>query len=150
MVRRRSYAFLFCLLCVFATLRETCYMHENDIAKIIVDCAFHIHTKLGPGLLESVYEKVLEHEVTKRGLSVVTQQPWPVVWETVRLDIGFRADMIVGGKVVVEIKSVEAVAPVHPKQLRTYLRLMDLKLGLLINFNTPLIKDGITRVVNNL
>lgn len=125
-------------------------MHENDIAKIIVDCAFQIHTRLGPGLLESVYEAVLEHELLKRKLRVVTQQPMPVVWESVKLDIGFRADMIVGGKVVVEIKSVEAVAPVHPKQLRTYLRLMDLKLGLLINFNVPLIKDGITRVVNNL
>lgn len=125
-------------------------MHENEIARIIVDCAFHIHTKLGPGLLESVYEAVLQHELLKRGLSVVTQQPMPVVWEVVRLDIGFRADMIVGGKVVVEIKSVESIAPVHPKQLRTYLRLMDLKLGLLINFNVPLIKDGITRVVNNL
>lgn len=125
-------------------------MHENDIAKIIVDCAFQIHTKLGPGLLESVYEKILEHELLKRGLKVSTQQPMPVVWESVKLEIGFRADMIVGDKVVVEIKSVEAVAPVHPKQLRTYLRLMDLKLGLLINFNVPLIKDGITRVVNNL
>lgn len=125
-------------------------MHENEIARIIVDCAFHIHTKLGPSLLESVYEAVLQHELLKRGLSVVTQQPMPVVWEVVRLDIGFRADMIVGGKVVVEIKSVESIAPVHPKQLRTYLRLMDLKLGLLINFNVPLIKDGITRVVNNL
>ena len=125
-------------------------MHENDISKIIVDCAFQIHVKLGPGLLESVYEAVLEHELLKRGLSVATQQPMPVVWESVKLDIGFRADMIVGGKVVVEIKSVEAVAPVHPKQLRTYLRLMDLKLGLLINFNVPLIKNGITRVVNNL
>lgn len=125
-------------------------MHENDIARIIVDCAFQIHTRLGPGLLESIYEAVLEYELLKQDLSVVTQQPMPVVWETIKLDIGFRADMIVGGKVVVEIKSVEAIAPVHPKQLRTYLRLMDLKLGLLINFNVPLIKDGITRVVNNL
>jgi len=125
-------------------------MHENEISGIIVDCAFHIHTRLGPGLLESVYEAVLEYELLKRGLNVVTQQPMPVVWENVKLDIGFRADMIVGEKVVIEIKSVEAVAPVHPKQLRTYLRLMDLKLGLLINFNVPLIKDGITRVVNNL
>ena len=125
-------------------------MHENEISGIIVDCAFQIHTKLGPGLLESVYEAVLEHELVKRGLHVVRQQPMPVIWETVRLDIGFRADMIVNGKVVVEVKSVEAIAPVHPKQLRTYLRLMDLKLGLLVNFNVPLIKDGITRVVNNL
>ncbi len=117
---------------------------------MIVDCAYQIHTKLGPGLLESVYEAVLTHELEKRGLSVVTQQPMPVVWEEIKLDIGFRADMIVGGKVVVEIKSVEAITPVHPKQLRTYLRLMDLWLGLLINFNVPLIKDGITRVANNL
>jgi GxxExxY protein len=125
-------------------------MHENEISGIIVDCAYHIHTRLGPGLLESVYEAVLGYELLKRGLTVVTQQPMPVVWESVKLDIGFRADMIVGEKVVIEIRSVEAVAPVHPKQLRTYLRLMDLKLGLLINFNVPLIKDGIMRVVNNL
>ncbi len=125
-------------------------MHENEISGIIVDCAFHIHTRLGPGLLESVYEAVLKYELLKRGLTVVAQQPMPVVWENVRLEIGFRADMVVGEKVVIEIKSVETVAPVHPKQLRTYLRLMDLKLGLLINFNVPLIKDGITRVVNNL
>jgi len=125
-------------------------MHENEISGIIVDCAYRIHTTLGPGLLESVYEKVLEYELTKRGLKVVTQQPMPVVWEDVKLEIGFRADIIVDGKVVVEIKSVEYVAPVHPKQLRTYPRLMDLRLGLLINFNVPLIKDGITRVVNDL
>lgn len=138
------------LLVVYASLLEKTIMHENEISGIIVDAAYKIHTTLGPGLLESVYEAVLEHELLKRSLSVVTQQPMPVVWEEVKLDIGFRADMIVGGKVVVEIKSVESVAPVHPKQLRTYLRLMDLKLGLLINFNVPLIKDGITRVVNNL
>ncbi len=125
-------------------------MHENDIAKAIVDCAFQIHTRLGPGLLESVYEAILKHELEKRGFRVLTQRPMPVVWESVQLNIGFRADMIVNNKVVVEIKSVEAVAPVHPKQLRTYLRLMDMKLGILINFNVPLIKDGITRVVNNL
>ena len=114
----------------------------NDITGQVIDAAIKVHRLLGPGLLESVYEKVLEHELTKRGFSVVTQQPMPVVWESVRLDIGFRADLIVAHKVVVEIKSVENVAPVHPKQLRTYLRLMDLKLGLLINFNVPLIKDG--------
>jgi GxxExxY protein len=131
-------------------LRENVVYACERNSGIIVDCAYHIHSKLGPGLLESVYEAVLEHELTKRGLKVVIQQPMPVVWEDVKLDIGFRADMIVGGKVVVEIKSIEVIAPVHPKQLRTYLRLMDLKLGLLINFNVPLIKDGITRVVNNL
>lgn len=125
-------------------------MHENEIAKIIVDCAFQIHTKLGPGLLESVYEVVLAHELVKRGLTVRCQVPVPVVWEDIKLDAGFRPDLVVNEKVIVEVKSVEAVPPVYPKQVRTYLRLLDLKLGLLINFNVNLIKDGITRVVNNL
>src|SRR5260370_366619 len=125
-------------------------MTENEIAKEIVDVAFKIHTTLGPGLLESVYEKIMAHELKKRGLHVVNQQPLPVVYEGVRLNIGFRVDLIVERKVVVEIKSVEAIAPVHKKQLLTYLRLTDKRLGLLINFNVELIKDGITRVVNGL
>lgn len=125
-------------------------MHENEIARIIVDCAFKIQTTLGPGLLESVYESVLAYELTQRGLTVSTQQAVPVIWEEIHLEVGFRADIIVNGKVVIEIKSIEAIAPVHSKQLRTYLRLTDLKLGLLINFNVDLIKHGITRVVNNL
>ena len=125
-------------------------MTENENAKVIVDAAYKVHTKLGPGLLESVYEAVLSYEIERRGLQVVRQQPIPVVYEEVRMDIGFRADIIVGGKVVVELKSVEAVAPVHKKQLLTYLRLADKRLGLLINFNTELIRDGISRVVNGL
>lgn len=125
-------------------------MHENEISGIIVDAAFKIHTTLGPGLLESVYEVVLAHELKTRGLHVLSQQPIPVVYDDVRLEIGFRADIVVKNKVVIEVKSVDVIAPVHPKQLRTYLRLMNLRLGLLINFNVPLIKDGITRVVNNL
>lgn len=125
-------------------------MHENEIARIIVDSAFKIHTTLGPGLLESVYETVLAYELEGRGLNVRTQQPIPVIYEKVKLDLGFRADIIANDRVVVEVKSVEAVAPVHAKQLRTYLRLTDTKLGLLINFNVDLIKDGIKRVVNNL
>lgn len=125
-------------------------MHENEISGIIVDAAYKIHTTLGPGLLESVYEVVLAHELERRGLHVVIQQPIPVIYEDVRLELGFRADIIVEHKVVVAVKSVEVIAPVHPKQLRTYLKLMDLKLGLLINFNVPLIKDGIHRVVNGL
>jgi GxxExxY protein len=125
-------------------------MTENELSRIIVDSAFKIHTTLGPGLLESVYEAILAHELERRGCSVVCQRAIPVVYEDVKLDLGFRADIIVNGKVVVEVKSVEVIAPVHAKQLRTYLRLMDLKLGLLINFNVNLIKDGITRVVNNL
>ena len=125
-------------------------MTENQISEIIVDSAFKIHTTLGPGLLESVYEAVLAYELEKRGCRVVRQRAVPVVYEEVQLQIGFRADLIVNDKVVIEIKSVEGVSPVHLKQLRTYLRLMDNKLGLLINFNVELIRDGIRRVVNNL
>ena len=125
-------------------------MTENEISRIIVDSAFKIHTTLGPGLLESVYEAVLGYELKSRGCEVISQQAIPVIYEDVKLDLGFRADLIVNRKVVIEVKSIEAIAPVHAKQLRTYLRLMDLRLGLLINFNVNLIKDGITRVVNNL
>ena len=125
-------------------------MTENEISKIIVEAAYKIHTTLGPGLLESVYEALMEFELKKRGCEVVRQQAILVVYEKVQLDIGFRADLIVNGKVIIEIKSVEAISPVHLKQLRTYLRLSNKKLGLLINFNVDLIKDGIRRVVNNL
>ena len=125
-------------------------MHENEITGAIVDSAFKVHSTLGPGLLESVYETVLAHELKRRGFEVTVQQPIAVVYEEVKLELGFRAELIVNKRVVVEIKSIDAVAPVHPKQLRTYLRLMDLKVGLLINFNVNLIKEGITRVVNNL
>lgn len=125
-------------------------MTENEIAAIVVDASFKVHTVLGPGLLESVYEAVLAYELQLRGLAVTRQQVLPVVYETVRLEEGFRADLIVGGKVIVELKSVENVAPVHKKQLLTYLRISQCRLGLLINFGAPLIKDGITRVVNGL
>jgi GxxExxY protein len=109
-----------------------------------------IHRSLGPGLLESVYEAVLSYELERRGLRIVRQQEIPVVYENVRIEIGFRADLIADDKVIVEIKSVEALAPVHGRQLLTYLRLADKRLGLLINFNVALIKDGISRVVNGL
>jgi len=125
-------------------------MTENAIAKEIVDAAFRIHTTLGPGLLESVYQTVLAYELGRRGLRTVSQQPIPVVYENVRIDTGFRADLVVEDKVIVEIKSVELLAPVHRKQLLTYLRLADKRLGLLINFQVALIKDGITRMVNGL
>lgn len=125
-------------------------MTENEVAKQIVDVAFKIHTTFGPGLLESVYETIMAYELKKRDLRVDRQQAIPVVHESVRMDLGFRADLIVEGKVVVEIKSIEAIAPVHKKQLLTYLRLMDKRLRLLINFNVELIKNGITRVVNGL
>jgi len=125
-------------------------MTENEIATTVVDAAYTIHTRLGPGLLESVYETTPAYELTKRGFTVRRQQAMPVVYESVRMDIGFRADLIVADKVIVEIKSIEAVSPVHRKQLLTYLRLTDKRLGLLINFNVELIKGGLTRVVNNL
>ena len=125
-------------------------MTENEIATIVVDASLKVHRTLGPGLLESVYQAALSYELQKRGLAVVQQLGLPVQYEGVKLDIGFRVDLVVGEKVVIEIKSVEALAPVHKKQLETYLRLMDLRLGLLINFNVELIKDGIHRVVNRL
>jgi len=125
-------------------------MTENEISKQIVDAAYKVHTTLGPGLFESVYETIMAQELSNRGLKVVRQQAIPVVWENVHLEVGFRADLIVEDKVIIEIKSVEALAPVHKKQLLTYLRLTGKKLGLLINFDTELIKDGIVRVVNGL
>ncbi len=125
-------------------------MTENEIAKHVVDAAFKIHTKLGPGLLETVYEAVLAFELKQRGLLFVRQQAIPVIYEDVHLEEGFRADLMVEGKVIVELKSVETIAPAHKKQVLTYLSLTNLKLGLLINFGEALIKDGITRVVNGL
>ena len=123
---------------------------ENEIAKVIVDAAYKIHTTLGPGLLESVYEQVLAHGLEQRNLKVIRQLPIPIVYESVKLAEGFRADLMVENKVIVELKSVEIIAPVHKKQLITYLRLADKRLGLLINFGSALIKDGITRIVNGL
>jgi GxxExxY protein len=123
---------------------------ENELAKQIVDAAYHVHTSLGPGLLESVYEVVLAYELEKRGLRTARQQAVPVVHQGTRIEMGFRADLIVEDKVILEIKSVDAVAPVHKKQLLTHLRLADKRLGLLINFNVALIKDGIMRIANGM
>jgi GxxExxY protein len=123
---------------------------ENEVAKVIVDCAYKVHTTLGPGLLESVYEAALAYELGKRGLNVERQKPLPVVYENVRLEEGFRADLVVSDLVIVELKSVEEIAPVHKKQLLTYLRLNDKHLGLLINFGAAKIKNGISRIVNGL
>lgn len=125
-------------------------MTENQIATIVVDRAFKIHSTLGPGLLESVYQTALIYELEKRGLPVAVERPIPVYYDEVKLEIGFRADIIVGNKVIIECKSVEALSPIHAKILLTYLRLADIRLGLLINFNVALIKDGIRRVVNGL
>lgn len=125
-------------------------MTENEIARQVVDAAYKVHVTLGPGLLESVYEAALAYELQQRGLRVQQQVPIAVTYGTVRLEIGFRADLLVESKVIVEIKSVEAVAPVHKKQVLTYLRLADIRLGLLINFGETTIKAGITRLVNGL
>jgi GxxExxY protein len=125
-------------------------MTENEIAKIIVDTAYRIHSKLGPGLLETVYEVILANALQKRGLKAERQVPIPIQFDGIKFDEGFRADLIVENKVIVELKSTESTLPVHKKQLLTYLKLTDIKLGLLLNFGTRLMKDGISRVVNNL
>ncbi|TRW25195.1 GxxExxY protein [Flavobacterium zepuense] len=125
-------------------------MTENDIAKIVVDACYHIHVKLGPGLLESVYETILYYELEQRGLRVERQKPLPLIWKDLKMDIGYRADLIIENKVIIEIKSVEKIALVHPKQVLTYLRISGCKLGLLINFNEAYIKDGIKRIAHNL
>ena len=125
-------------------------MNENEVARQIVDAAYKIHSTLGPGLLESAYQAALVYELQRRGLQIEAERQMPVVYEGLRLDIGFRADLLVEDKVIVELKSLEQIAPVHKKQLLTYLRLADKRLGLLINFGAPLIKDGITRIVNHL
>jgi GxxExxY protein len=125
-------------------------MTENEISKIVFDLCVKIHRKYGPGLFESVYEEIFCYELTKLNIQFVRQQGIPVVHEEVRLEIGFRADIIIENKVILELKSVESLADVHYKQLLTYLKLADLKLGMLINFNVALIKDGIHRIVNKL
>lgn len=125
-------------------------MTENEIASIIVDVAFRIHCDLGPGLFETVYERVREAELTKRGLRVERQKAIPIVYGGLHFGAGFRADLLVEDKVIVEIKSIEGLHPVHKKQVLTYLRFADKRLGLLINFTVALIKDGIVRLVNGL
>jgi iron complex transport system substrate-binding protein len=120
----------------------------NIISGKIVDAAFHVHSKLGPGLLETVYEVILAKQLQKRGLFVERQKPIRIEFEGVSFDEGFRADLIVEKAVIVELKSVEKLIPVHSKQLLTYLKLLDYRLGLLINFGAPVIKDGIKRIVN--
>lgn len=125
-------------------------MTENEIATQVVGVAFKIHTTVGPGLLEAVYEALMAEEFLRRGIGFTRQQGIPVIYGNVKMDIGFRADLIVEKKVIIEIKSVDAIAPVHKKQLLTCLRLAGKKLGLLINFNTELIKDGMSRIANNL
>jgi GxxExxY protein len=123
-------------------------MTENEIAKHILDAASVVHTKLGPGLLESVYEVILGYELQKRGLTAERQKPMPIVYDNIRFDEAFRSDLVVNGKVITELKSVEALLPVHAKQVLTQLRLSGLKLGLLINFGEGQLKNGIKRIIN--
>jgi len=125
-------------------------MTENEIGKIVVDAAVSLHRDLGPGLLETVYEVLLAHVLRQRGLAVERQIPIPIEYRGIRFDEGFRADIIIEGKVILELKSVEMVNNAHKKQLLTYLRLTGLKLGYLLNFGEALMKDGITRIVNRL
>jgi len=125
-------------------------MHENEISGIIIDVAYQVHTRLGPGLLESVYEEIMYYELLKRGLQVDRQKGIPVVWEDIKMEVGFRADLFVEKKVIVELKSVELLAKVTPKITLTYIRLADIKLGLIINFGERYLKDGIKRIVNGL
>ena len=125
-------------------------MDENEISYKIRGCIFNVYNTLGPGLLESVYEAALAHELSILGLKVNTQVPIPVVYNDIKLELGFRADIIVENKVIIEIKSVENIAEVHHKQVLTYLKLTDIKLGLLFNFNAEDISKSIYRKVNNL
>ncbi len=125
-------------------------MTENEIAKIIVDLCVKIHKALGPGLLESVYEAALVYELKKLDIKVLSQANIPVMYDTISMDIGFRAYLIVDDKLIIELKSIENIIPIHKKQLLTYLKLSKSKLGLLVNFNVELMKDGITRIANGL
>ena len=125
-------------------------MTENEVSKIAVDCMFKVHKNLGPGLLESAYEECLFYELSKTDLFIERQKPLPLFYETIRMEIGYRLDFLIDNKVVIEVKAVEALNDVHKAQVITYLKLSGCKLGLLVNFNVVLIKDGIKRIVNNL
>lgn len=125
-------------------------MTENELSKIVFNCALKVHQALGPGLLESAYEECLFYELKKSGLEIQKQQALPLFYEEVKLDVGYRLDIIVENKLILEIKSVDALNDIHFAQLLTYLKLTNCKLGLLINFNVLLIKNGVKRVVNNL
>jgi len=125
-------------------------MDENEISAVILDRALDIHRKVGPGLLESVYETVLVHELRRVGLALERQVSLPLIWHDVKIDIAFRADLVVENKVLVELKSVEELARVHRKQVLTYLKLANLRLGLLVNFGTEVLKDGFVRIANGL
>lgn len=125
-------------------------MNENELSKIIIGCAMKVHTKLGPGLLESAYEACLAYELSKAGIRFERQKPMPLIYDDVTLDVGYRLDLIVASLVVVDPKSVEPLAPIFMAQMLTYLKLSGCKLGLIINFNVEHLRDGIKRVVRGL
>ena len=122
-------------------------MNINDLTYEIIGCAYKVHSNLGPGLLESTYEVCLEYELVKKGFEVARQIALPVIYEDIKLDAGYRIDLIVNNMVIIEIKSVDALAPIHTAQVLTYLKLADKKLGLLINFNVTDLKKGIKRLI---
>jgi GxxExxY protein len=125
-------------------------MTENELSHLVVGCAMRVHPALGPGLLESAYESCLQFELIKSGLKVEAQKPLPLVYESVKLECGYRVDLLVEGKLIIEVKAVEALAEIHFAQVLTYLRLSNLRLALLLNFNVVHMKDGIRRIVNKL
>jgi GxxExxY protein len=125
-------------------------MNENQLSQIIIGSAIKVHKNLGPGLLESAYEETLYYELKKEGFFIEKQKPMPLIYDEVKLDVGYRIDLMIESKIIIEIKSVEALNEVHLAQILTYLKLSGCKLGLLINFNVKYLKDGIKRVVNNL
>jgi GxxExxY protein len=125
-------------------------MNENELSKLVFDAGLKVHKVLGPGLLESAYEECMFYELSKLNLKVEKQKALPLIYENVKLDVGYRVDLLIENKLIIEIKSVEALNDLHLAQILTYLRLSDCKLGLLINFNTVLYKNGVKRVVNGL
>jgi GxxExxY protein len=135
---------------IMAREKQRTIMNENEIGRVVVDAAIAIHRELGPGLLETAYEAILARELMDRGLAVERQVPVPIQFRGIRFEEGFRADLIVAGKVILELKSVETVNNAHKKQLLTYLKLTGMKLGFLLNFGEALMKNGITRTVNQL
>lgn len=135
---------------LWQSTRRKIIMTENEISEVIFNCALKVHKTLGPGLLESSYEECMYYELNKSGLQVQKQMALPLIYEEVKLEIGYRIDLFVEGKVIIELKAVEALNDVHLAQILTYLKLSNCKLGMLINFNVSLIKNGIRRVANNL
>lgn len=123
-------------------------MNENDLAKLVFNCGLNVHKALGPGLLESSYEECLFYELTKNKIWVEKQKALPLIYENIKLEVGYRVDLLIENKLVVEVKSVEALNDIHMAQVLTYLKLSNCKLGLLINFNTTLFKNGVKRIIN--